>query len=67
MLRNELYYDLDPAIVQEDLQKLNTDQRRATARILRAVEANRNKFSEPEERHKLFFLNGPGGTGKTFV
>ena len=47
------------AKVQEILPTLNREQRFAYDAIVNAVESNRPK--------KLFFIDGPGGTGKTYL
>ena len=62
MVREELAYNISPKQAEESWSKLNSDQRAAAEAIMRAVD-NPDEF--PEER--LFFLNGPGGTGKTMV
>jgi hypothetical protein len=51
--RNMLRVDLDSRLL-----RLNEDQQNAFTRIINSVVNNLGK---------LFFLNGPGGTGKTFV
>lgn len=58
-MRRELNYncaELD-AFVRSNIQKLNIEQKKAYETIMNAV---RN------ERGGLFFLDAPGGTGKTF-
>ncbi|GBP55934.1 ATP-dependent DNA helicase PIF1 [Eumeta japonica] len=51
--------DIEKANGYEKYQKLNTEQKYVVDTILNAV-------NNPTER-KLFYLDGPGGTGKTFV
>jgi len=46
--------------IEEDLDKLNNEQRIVFNAITTAI-------LEPHSPNKLFFLDGPGGTGKTFV
>ena len=60
LIRDELTYDREAlrATVDEDSQKLNTDQRQVYDEISQAVEGGRGG---------MFFVDGPGGTGKTFV
>ena len=62
MVREELAYNILPEQAEELWSKLNPDQWATAEAIIRAVD-NPDEF--PEER--LFFLNGPGGTGKTMV
>ena len=42
--------------------QLNDDQRRVSQAVIDAVVSN-----DPQGRPKVFFLDGPGGTGKTFT
>ncbi|KAJ7029117.1 PIF1-like helicase-domain-containing protein, partial [Mycena alexandri] len=46
------------ALAEADIQKMNTEQREAFDRIIASVEQNLGK---------IFFLEGAGGTGKSFV
>lgn len=60
LIADQLNYDrvAERAVLDDQLDKLNPDQRSAYDRILSSVES---------AEAKLFFLNGSGGTGKTFV
>src|SRR5688500_9110438 len=44
---------------QEDINKLNEDQRNAFNAIINAIDGQGDKH--------LFFIDGPGGTGKSFL
>ena len=61
LIREEL--ELAPAteFAEAEWDKLNDDQRLAADTIVNAVQDNEFELGE------LFFLDGPGGTGKTFV
>ena len=55
--------NLDNSIIsftEEDVNRLNSEQRIVFNAVTTAV-------LEPRPLNKLFFLDGPGGTGKTFV
>ena len=60
LIAEQLNYE--PAALLADLdvclQQMNPDQRSAYDQIIASVETSQGQ---------LFFLNGPGGTGKTFV
>jgi len=60
LIADELNYNQDSerTDLEFHLEKLNIDQRNAYDRIITSVESTEGK---------LFFLNGPGGSGKTFV
>ncbi|KAI0039744.1 hypothetical protein FA95DRAFT_1503786 [Auriscalpium vulgare] len=59
-IAEQLNYDRDRERVQwaERFDQLNDDQRHAYNQVMVSVEQNEGQ---------VFFLNGPGGTGKTFV
>ena len=61
LIREKL--NLAPAAEKADAEwnKLNRDQRHAAETIVNAVEDNEFDLGD------IFFLDGPGGTGKTFV
>ena len=48
----------EQALAEERLTQLNTEQRNAYNQVISSVES---------QSGHIFFLNGPGGTGKTFV
>jgi len=63
-------------LANEYVPKLNNEQKVACARILRAVQRCHPHINIPDGLHNVcddttverqFFLDGPGGTGKTFV
>ena len=60
LIAEQLNYELAALLADLDvrLQQMNPDQRSAYDQIIASVETSQGK---------LFFLNGPGGTGKTFV
>ncbi|KAF9552570.1 hypothetical protein CPC08DRAFT_646734, partial [Agrocybe pediades] len=60
LIAEELNYDRESlqADLEERLRNLNPDQRHAYTRITQAIE---------DQQPKVFFLNGPGGAGKTYV
>lgn len=60
LIADQLEYDRRVEQEQEHTQLplLNAEQRDAFSRIVESIE---------HERGEVFFLNGPGGTGKTFV
>ena len=65
LLREEMTYNINPDNVELLWNKLNHGQRYAADRIMDAVVANTDdEYGAPGAQ---FFLNGPGGTGKTFV
>lgn len=58
---NETINITNEASIGQNLKtKLNTDQLNAVNTILKALDDRTNKV-------KAFFIDGPGGTGKTFV
>ena len=61
LLREELALAGPPEEADGEWAKLNTDQLRAAESIVNAVRENEHGLAQ------LFFLDGPGGTGKTFV
>ncbi|PPQ82287.1 hypothetical protein CVT25_008437 [Psilocybe cyanescens] len=60
LIAEQLNYNRDAERTELDarLPTLNDDQRAAYTRIIESIE---------REEGKIFFLNGPGGTGKTYV
>ena len=60
LIGEQLNYDRsrEQNLTQERLAQLNPEQLNACERIVSSVEA---------QAGRIFFLNGPGGTGKTFV
>ena len=70
LIREELSLASDPEVASTQWDKFNADQSAAASTIVEAVETNtfteHTLIDEDEEPH-LFFLDGPGGTGKTFV
>ncbi|KAJ7706678.1 PIF1-like helicase-domain-containing protein, partial [Mycena rosella] len=60
LIAKQLDYDRDAerARAEEQIPKLNTEQRAAFDKIVASVRENLGK---------TYFLHGPGGTGKTFV
>ena len=60
LIREELNYDINDDELQAKWDSLNHDQRIAADTILNAV-------ITPQPGSNLFFLTGPGGTGKTHV
>ena len=62
LINEELDYNIDELnkIVYSDLPKLNKDQRLAYEKIIQRT--NNNFFGK-----NAFFIDGPGGTGKTFL
>ena len=65
LLREEISYNISPDDIELIQGRLNSDQRVAADRIITAMAANNNdEYGAPGA---LFFLNGAGGTGKTFV
>lgn len=48
----------EQALAEERLTQLNTEQRNAYNQVISSIES---------QSGHIFFLNGPGGTGKTFV
>ena len=60
LILEQLSYDREVLAVEleEQLPRMNVEQRSAYDQIVASVDACNGK---------LFFLNGPGGTGKTFV
>lgn len=59
-IAEQLAYDQtsERSSAQQRIQQMNDDQSRAFSEIVQSVERSDGQ---------LFFLNGPGGTGKTFV
>ena len=68
---SELAYDVDEQkhIVETSLSLMNEDQRAAFGRILQKCETNirLQEQAEGSEENKIFFVDAPGGTGKTFL
>ena len=62
-IREEFAYDHTVQSAQEGLNALNREQRRAADSIIDAVDRGGDEFGNGS----IFFLNGPGGTGKTRV
>ena len=62
IIQRELDYNVDEqlAIVVHDVPSLNSDQLSAFTSIMTAV-------NDSEQYPKIFFVDGPGGTGKTFL
>ncbi|GJE95688.1 ATP-dependent DNA helicase [Phanerochaete sordida] len=60
LIAEQLAYDREEQhrLLQESLERLNVGQRHAYDAIVRSIEA---------QDGAVFFLNGPAGTGKTFV
>ena len=65
LLREEMSYNIRPEDIELLWSKLNPDQSRAVDRIIDAI--NMNADDEYGAPGALFFFNGAGGTGKTFV
>ena len=63
LIREELLYDsnLQKQIWQDNYLKMNTDQQSVFNSLRSAIDTG------DSASHKLFFLDAPGGTGKTFV
>ena len=62
IIQRELDYNVDEqlAIVVHDVPSLNSDQLSVFISIMTAV-------NDSEQYPKIFFVDGPGGTGKTFL
>ena len=62
IIQRELDYNVDEqlAIVVHDVPSLNSDRLSAFTSIMTAV-------NDSEQHPKIFFVDGPGGTGKTFL
>ena len=62
IIQRELDYNVDEqlAIVVHDVPSLNSDQLSAFTSIMTAI-------NDSEQYPKIFFVDGPGGTGKTFL
>uniref|UniRef100_A0A914VBN9 ATP-dependent DNA helicase n=1 Tax=Plectus sambesii TaxID=2011161 RepID=A0A914VBN9_9BILA len=56
----EMQQESDEQLGEDMRQRLNTEQRTAVDQVLAAVNGG-------PESQRCFFLDGPGGTGKTFV
>lgn len=71
LIREEraLQNQVDPAVAAASWAMFNTDQLAAANAIVSAVNENQYPYFAPGDYHNptLFFLDGPGGTGKTFV
>ena len=63
LLREEMGYNYDSQSVRDGLGSLNEGQKAAADAIINAVEAN----AQNDGQGAIFFLTGPGGTGKTKV
>ena len=60
LIREELNYDIARTEVDQNWDSFNNGQRVFADRLMREVD-------HPTDGQNLFFLSGPGGTGKTFV
>ena len=62
IIQQELYYDIHEqlSIVDRDFPSLNTEQHTIFSIIMSAVD-------DHKQYPKVFFIDGPGGTGKTFL
>ncbi|OSC97186.1 hypothetical protein PYCCODRAFT_1377712, partial [Trametes coccinea BRFM310] len=60
LIAEQLNYDTvhEQALATQQIPQLNRDQRNAFERIVTSVQSNAGD---------IFFVNGPGGTGKTFL
>ncbi|KAJ8481437.1 hypothetical protein ONZ45_g15318 [Pleurotus djamor] len=60
LIAEQLNYDKDEErqMANANIQLLNTEQQYAFTQIMASIESNQGR---------TFFLNGPGGTGKTFL
>jgi chromosomal replication initiation ATPase DnaA len=63
LIREEFLYNsiLQEQIWRDNYFKMNTDQQSVFTSLRSAIDA------DDSASHKLFFLDAPGGTGKTFV
>lgn len=64
LIQEELSYNKQElnTFLEQNMSKLNSDQKKAFDNIKMSID-NSHTFSS----QKLFFIDGPGGTGKTFL
>ena len=60
LIREEQQYDIEELTksTEDNISRLNIDQQAAFNKIMIAIENNTSE---------IFFVDGPGGTGKTFL
>lgn len=59
LFREEMFLDENPSQVEVDIERLNVDQRMIFDRVVREHIVRRVGG--------MFFVDGPGGTGKTYL